>query len=277
MGNCKYCNKDAGFLKSKHPECEAKYNNGCKQIIAILVDAFSNNIDFYLLDSKIKEIVSKSYISADRLQQIFVSAFDTSIDNFLNDGLISEQESRLVARFQQYSNLPQSILNANKSLERVVQSSILQSILSGIIPTPPITINGALPFLLQKNEKLLWLFRNVQCYEQKVRKEYIGRSQGMSFRVMKGVYYRVGGFKGTPVETTHNELVGTGTVGVTDKYLYFSSSQKSLKIAYNKLINIEPYSDGLGLQKDGATARPIFLKGMDSWFVYNLITNLSRI
>ena len=45
---------------------------------------------------------------------------------------------------------------------------------------------------------------------------------------------------------------------------------------YNKLITIDPYEDGIGLQKDGSTAKPIILKGIDGWFTYNVISNLSQ-
>jgi hypothetical protein len=113
--------------------------------------------------------------------------------------------------------------------------------------------------------------------EQKVKREFVGRSQGMSFRVMKGVYYRVGGFKGSPIETTQMVSIGRGMLVLTDKTIYYNCQQKSLKIPYKKLISIEPYSDGVGFQKDGASSKPFFLKGMDSWFTYNLITNLQTI
>lgn len=277
MAQCKYCNTDAGFLKSKHTECEKKHNEGCQNLTSLLLNAFQNFTDFYLLDSQIKTITSSSYISNEIQQHIYSTTFDIAIEKYLNDGVISDQEAKTVARFQQYTALSQQILNANKSLERVVQAKILQQLFSGQTPTSSISINGTLPFLFQKNENPIWVYRNVQYYEQKVKKEYRGRSQGVSFRVMKGVYYRVGGFKGTPIETIQNAHIGTGVVALTEKHIYFSCPQKSFKIAYNKLIHIEPFSDGLGLQKDGTSARPFFLKGMDSWFAYNFIMNLNQL
>jgi hypothetical protein len=32
MGKCKYCGKDAGFFRSKHDECEAKFRSGLLSI-----------------------------------------------------------------------------------------------------------------------------------------------------------------------------------------------------------------------------------------------------
>ena len=66
----------------------------------------------------------------------------------------------------------------------------------------------------------------------------------------------------------------TGTVCMTDKHIYFSSPEKSIKIAYSSILNVDTYSNGLGLQKDGANSKPIFLEGLDSWFGYNVIANL---
>lgn len=89
---------------------------------------------------------------------------------------------------------------------------------------------------------MIWLFRNITLHQQKVQREYVGRTHGMSFRVMKGVYYRTGGFKGHPVETTIMQRIGTGSVCLTDKNLYFASPEKSLKIPYSKVLSIESYS-----------------------------------
>jgi hypothetical protein len=277
MSDCIFCGKDAGFLKSKHSECETKHLNGCSALKNLLLNSFVNGIDFYTIDKKIKSIALDSYINSEILNQIYLNAFDEAILQYLNDGIIADVEKKTVARFQQYTGLPQQVLNSNKSLEKVVQSDILQSVLNGVIPTPAITIQGSLPFMIGKDEKILWVFRDVELVEQKVKREFVGRSQGMSFRVMKGVYYRVGGFKGSPIETTQMISIGRGILVLTDKTIYFNCQQKSLKIPYKKLISIEPYSDGVGFQKDGASSKPFFLKGMDSWFTYNLITNLSNL
>lgn len=274
MGKCKYCGQDAGFFHSKHEECEKKFNQGLASIKQIVSTCFTNKEDFYLKDREIKNIVESSHIDNTTLQQIYCSVFDDAIDNYLNDGVIDTQENQTVARFMQFTGLPQSVLNANQSLEKVVQSKVLQDILQGNVPAPNITINGDFPFLLGKGEHLIWLFRNITLHQQKVQREFVGRSRGMSFRVMKGVYYRTGGFKGHPVETTVMQRIGIGSVCLTDKNLYFASPEKSLKVLYTKILSIESYSNGIGIQKDGANDKPMFLEGINSWFTYNVIANL---
>ncbi|MDB8962976.1 hypothetical protein PN569_08270 [Parabacteroides merdae] len=274
MGKCKYCGKDAGFFRSKHDECEAKFRSGLNQINSIVANCFVTNEDFYLKEREIKAIVANSCIDAISLENEYVKVFDQAVDRYLNDGIISTREEQMVARFLQFTGMQQARLNENKSLEKVLQSKVLEDILSGNKPKPRITIAGDFPFMLGKTENLIWLFRNITLHQQKVRREYVGRSSGVSVRIMKGVYYRTGGFKGHPVETTVMQRVGVGSVCLTDKNLYFSSPEKSLKIPYSKILSVESYSNGVGLQKDGVNDKPIFLENINSWFVYNVIANL---
>jgi hypothetical protein len=94
---------------------------------------------------------------------------------------------------------------------------------------------------------------------------------------MKGVYYRVGAFKGHAVESTERVHIDTGWVVITTKNIYFAGPQKSVRIPYAKIVSFEPFSDGIGLMRDAATAKPqIFVTG-DGWFTYNLVTNLSQL
>lgn len=274
MGMCKYCGQNAGFFHSKHEDCEKKFNQGVASIIQIISNCFINKEDFYLKEREINGVVQSSNIDKFSLQQIYCNAFDDAIDNYLNVGVVDKIENQVVARFMQFTGLPQSILNVNQSLEKVVQSKVLQDILRGNVPTPNITIAGDLPILLGNGEHLIWLFRNITLHQQKIKKEFVGRSRGVSVRVMKGVYYRTGGFKGHPVETTIMQRIGVGSVCLTDKNLYFASPEKSLKIPYSKIISIESYSNGIGLQKDGANDNPMFLEGINCWFTYNVIANL---
>lgn len=176
-------------------------------------------------------------------ETLFVDVLDSAVKNYLNDGIIDEAEKWTVARFIQFSGLPQSVLNRNHAIEKILQAEIIQDILNGKKPQPKITVVGSFPFMLAKNETFLWLFREITFYEQKVHREYRGRSRGLSFRICKGVYYRIGSFKGTPIDSTYIQRIGTGNVCLTDRHFYFSCPEKSLKIPYNRVLNIETYSN----------------------------------
>ena len=63
-------------------------------------------------------------------------------------------KKRILARFIQFSGLPQATLNTNKSLEKMLQSKVIQDILAGNKPAPRIQISGVFPFMLGKDREL---------------------------------------------------------------------------------------------------------------------------
>lgn len=273
MGVCKYCHKDAGWFNSKHSVCEEKNNHGKKEIKAIIRNSFDSKEDFFLHKRQIDNIIDTSFIAQDTLVIIYRELLDEAVTRFLNDGIIDKQEEACIARFIQFTGIPQSTLNTTHALDKVVQSRIIQDVLKGNPIKQIITVAGNFPFILAKNETLIWLYRNIILHEQKTKRDYVGRSRGLNIRVAKGVYYRIGGFKGSPIEKNYMQKIGIGNVCLTDKNLYFSSMEKSLKVPYEKIISIESYSNGIGIQKDGANSKPIFLEGISSWFAYNVIAN----
>src|SRR5690606_10190852 len=113
--------------------------------------------------------------------------------------------------------------------------------------------------------------------EDKNKRHYVGGSQGVGVRVMKGVYYRIGSFKGEAINTTERVHVDTGILVLTNKHMYFAGPAKSLRLPYSKIVSFQPFSDGVGIIRDAATAKPqIFVTG-DGWFSYNLAANLAQL
>ena len=92
-----------------------------------------------------------------------------------------------------------------------------------------------------------------------------------SFRIMRGVYYRVGQSKGKPIEHSHMQSYGKGSLFVTSKNLIFYSAEKSVKIPYSKLVGITPYSDGIEIHKENS--KRMAIQGLDPWFIMNYIQN----
>jgi hypothetical protein len=164
------------------------------------------------------------------------------------------------------NNLPAKYQNSE--IGKLEQMSILKDIQRGIMPGT----NIAAPIILGKNETILWTYNGVSLYQEKITKEWVGRSGGFSFRIIKGVYYRTGGMKGHPVEHSSMELNGVGSLYITNKNLIFYSLQKSVKVPYNKIVGISPYSDGIEVHKDGANQKRMTMQGFDPWFLMNVLS-----
>lgn len=276
MGKCIHCGEKAGFLKKKHKECELKFQQGQNQYVEVIKSSIVGDTDFNDLNEKLDHIRKSSYLPSNLHNELITVAFDSAVEHFLDDGILSPDEEEKVSTFKEEFNVSQEVLDRNGSYMKVGMSSILRDLTEGKIPEQRIKVDGQLPFLFQKSESLIWVFTNVEFYEQQTRTEYRGGSQGVSVRVAKGVYYRTSSFKGRPVKISEMKYIGTGLLVLTTKHLYFGSPEKKFKIPFSKLVSIEPYEDGIGVQKDGVTAKPQVFKNLDGWFAHNAVSNLSQ-
>lgn len=282
MGVCKYCGKPAGFLKSKHAECEVKE----QKRLASVHDALERLSDCVVLcvkspegqpklDGLIEQYKSSGHFSADEIKNALILGWCRSVGVCLEDDVIDVSEEHTLVNFKKAFGLTEEELNADGSHSRVVKSAVLRDLLSGVLPQR-LNLSEALPINLQKGEKVVWAYMMASYFEDKTKRNYVGGSRGVSVRVMKGVYYRVGAFKGTMVESTDRVLVDKGLLVLTDKHIYFAGPSKSLRIPYAKVVSFLPFEDGFGVIRDNQTAKPQIFNNSDGWFSYNLATNLAQ-
>lgn len=283
MGNCKYCGRPAGILRSKHENCEALHKRreqiiktGHQRIISEVLRVIKSNELYDDLQLKIEEIEKFYSIPQGTRSILLVKAWEMAVDEFLEDGVLdSIEEQRLVA-FKERFALSQNDLDNNGALTRTTKAAVLRDILDGVVPNR-ISFAGNLAINLQKNESAVWAFPGSRYLEDKVRRQYVGASRGVSIRIAKGVYYKVGQFRGQAIETTERVHIDTGLVLFTNKNIYFAGPQKSLRLPFQKIVTFEPFSDGIGVIRDTVTAKPqLFVTG-DGWFTYNLAVNLSQL
>ncbi len=275
MGQCKFCGEKAGFLRSAHKECKKTNELGKNNIISLVASKGSISSDLKALELKIEKEASESFINKAEMESLLVKGYEQAVDNAFDDGVLSEDEENALNDLLEHFSLSQTQVDNAGKYTKVVKGAILRDIFDGEIPER-IKIEGNLPFNLQKTEKIVWVFQDVKYYEQKTRTQYVGGSQGVSLRIAKGVYYRTGAFKGERVQTSETIHADTGLLGVTNKHIYFAGENKRFRINYAKIVAFDPFSDGIGVMRDAATAKPQSFVTQDGWFTYNLITNLAQ-
>ncbi len=150
---------------------------------------------------------------------------------------------------------------------------MLKDLQQGILPKQTLTV----PVMLGRGECALWVFDNVTMNQEKITREYVGGSRGMSYRICKGLTYRTGSFKGHPVEQSHMDMVGVGSLVVTNKNFFFHCPTASVKIPYSKLVGVTPYSDGLEVHKEEAKPKRTVFQGFDAWFVMNVLNLVNNL
>ncbi len=275
MGICKFCREPAGFLSRAHKNCKYQYNEAKSDIMSLFKDIDSIDANLQSLEKKITTKAKSGYIDKDKKKQLIIAGWEQAVDNAFADKVLTEEEESTLAKLQNHFSLSQEELDKSGAYSKLVKGGILREILNGIIPEK-LKINEYIPFNLQKTEKLVWIFQDVNYYEEKTRTHYVGGSKGFSVRIAKGLYYRSGAFKGERVQTSERIHADTGLLGVTNKHIYFSGEEKSFRINFDKIVTFEPFSDGIGMQRDTQTSKPQIFITDDGWFTYNLITNLAQ-
>jgi hypothetical protein len=276
VGDCRYCGKPAGWFRQQHKECDAKHHAGCEQILALAQDAIRNSGDLGTMEARAREVASSSYVQDGTVPALLVKAWENAVNAVLEDSVLSVAEETALERAQKHFGWRQDELDKNGTYTTVVKNGVLRDVLEGKVPTR-FRFEGQLPFNFQKDERLLWAFGGVKYYEVRSRRSFVGGYQGVSVRVARGLYYRVGGFRGQPLVSAETVLADTGILGVTQKQLYFTGAAKSFRVRYDKIVSFTAYSDGIGFQRDAATAKPQSFQTGDGWFAYNLITNLANL
>jgi len=276
MGTCLYCGKKVGIFRKYHSECKKKFKEGKQKIIDyIYTESKNNNFDNIV---KIVDIITKeNFIDNNTKKESIIKGWEYAVKKAFDDGILSEQEEKNLTSVITKFSLNQTDLDKNGYYTKLIQGKALREIMNGILPDVIDIDKTSLPFNFQKKEEVIWVFYNVDYYEQKTRRQYQGGSKGVSIRIAKGLYYRVGAFKGETISYTETIHADNGLMVITNKHIYFSGSNKSFRINFNKIVSFQAYEDGIGVQKDGVTAKPIIFKNNQGWFTYNLLSNISNI
>lgn len=276
MANCKYCGQPAGLLRYKHKDCDKRFKDGCSQIFKEAFAAIQHSGDFETIKSRIGAISSQNHIGLPEQQKLLISAWEQAVESFLDDGVLDESEETKLVQYKNYFLLNDNDLDKNGALTKTAKAGALRDLLEGKIPKR-VSVDGGVALNLQKSEQIIWAFPGTEYLEDKTRRQYVGRSSGVSVRIMKGVYYRTSAFKGHPVEYTERVSQGKGMMVVTNKHIYFHGPIKSFRIPFQKIVSFEPYSNGIGITKDAANAKTqTFING-DGWFIYNLVSNINNL
>ena len=282
MGKCKYCGLSAGLLRDYHKECkeayeykELKFNQSVEKVICLTTDYIKDNIDRKEFKGELKSLASTVNINKEEMKEAFVKGWEKTLEDYLDDNILSKDEEDKLTNGADNLNLTQEDLNIRGAWLRAAMAGIVSDVIKG---KKPERIKGEFehPFNLQKSEFLIWVFPNTEYYIEKIKKEYVGGSDAMSIRIMKGVYYRKSAFRGQPVETSFLDKTDTGFLGITNKHIYFGGENtKSFRIRYDKIVTFTPYSDGIGICRDAQTAKPQIFVTHFGWFTYNLVKNLA--
>ena len=121
------------------------------------------------------------------------------------------------------------------------------------------------PSLMAKRGEVVYLETSAALMKEVAVREWRGGSQGFSFRVVKGVRYRVGTTRGHLVTVgTQLQVADTGLLSVTSQRAAFLGSRKTVEMPYAKVIGMQVFSDGISFSLSNRQNAPLLKVTMNT-------------
>jgi hypothetical protein len=221
-----------------------------KEFLAEIINAAE---DAKLTDDEIKEIQSRYKelgLTQDDLKGVRAQAYNAALRAAKSDGAVTAEEATELRKLQHFLMIPESeIARSTKELARL---RLLTEIQKGNPPTVRVS-----NVILKKDEVAHWSEPGSIIEERVVGRRYEGGSHGFSFRIVKGVSYRVGAHRGHIVTDKAAVPVSSGELIVTNKRVIFRGDTKSFNIRLDKLLELNFYKDGVRLTDDKGKPRVV--------------------
>lgn len=236
-----------------------------------IINAYKNNSGYENID------VSLEALSEESRKNAIYGALEGIIAGYQEKGEVSDNDEKRFCELTDHFKIQHSELYNQAFYQEFVKLLVINDLLKGEMPTRVKIPAESILINLQKDEHVLWAFDNVKLYELTKKVTRVGNASGWSGRVLKGLYFRKSYFRGETIVTQNMEYIAAGLAYITDKNMYFSSAERGMRIPYAKIVSYIPYEDGLGILRDGVTAKPLCMKGIDGWFAYNFVKNINNI
>lgn len=242
-----------------------------REFVLDMTNSFDNE-DINIIINKFQNYLNSDTNTNESIDSKVSKIIKALLIHELSGQPLSQEIEDKIYQFMEHFNTKSDDLDF-QTKELIVKGCIVRDLLAGN-PNPKVQVPD-MPFNLKKDEKLIYAFQ-IPVKEVVTKKERIAGSRGVSIRVMKGVYYHMGGSKGQTIETKVNQSLGICSVAVTNQYIYIMSAETSFRIAFNKIVSIYNNGDSIIIYRDGAKNNPLMLEYNDTWFLYNILQNATN-
>jgi hypothetical protein len=285
MAICQYCGQKAGWFSEAHDSCIKKANQGIEALKTCMADAMIRGKPYSEIKSQLDKITAESAISQEQALAAIKEGWSQGVEERSEAQPIGPGEVLVINDTYRAAGLRDEDMTLKTAGSWAMNFSyVIWTVLHNQIEP----YEGPIRFQLQAGEVPVFGFANVLVREERTIKSYVGGYSGMSVRVASGLYYRLGGMRGHAVESTSLQDVDYGSFLMTTRAIYFSGTEKGInfRLPYNQIIKFQPYSDAVGICRNGARER-IFapLKATTAeatralqnsgWFLFNVLQALA--
>lgn len=272
MGECRYCGKPAGFLRYEHSECRQRHDQAAAKIPEYFLEALHATTDTDRVHTMVDQAAAQNFVTPEERDDLVRRGIGAMIHTALSGETFTEADDCRIDDFQKAFSLPAAQLGGDGTA--LTKARILRALDNAQPTAIKVTVDGPLAPRLETDERALWSFSGAHYLTFRSRTHYTGGSQGISIRVMRGVYYRVGSFRGEPVKADYLSTEDSGALTIATRNVYFVGTHKALKIPVRKIASAQLYSDGIEILQNGVSAKPAIFTIDDAPFAANLLARL---
>ena len=170
---------------------------------------------------------------------------------FNADSHLDKQELGTLLDIQKAVGLSDEEVGYDDRIYPYVYGTMIEA--EGKLPVVDETQTGSNQVLLKRNE-IVHFAQDAELKEMKVvQVGYEGGSQGISFRIAKGVRYHVGASRGHLVKDERYIVTSAGALIITNQRVLLapSAGNKPVSIDLKKILSYNCYEDGLIIYKSG--------------------------
>jgi hypothetical protein len=109
MGDCRYCGKPAGLLRSVHKQCDAKHNFGTTAIAGLLERAAKDVSNIGALKSQLEDVAKANFISESELESLVVDNWGKAVETAFEIPFLHQTKNPTLQKLKTHLILPNKI------------------------------------------------------------------------------------------------------------------------------------------------------------------------
>ena len=177
------------------------------------------------------------------------------LDRALGDEVITVEEEQLL------NHAADTIYGAGDASQVALLQAYRPQLFIAMVNDGRLPVLSSAGMILKKGEAL-HLVETAILMKEVVQREFRSGSRGVSFRIAKGVSYRVGASRGRMVEVGRTmEPADQGELRITSTRAVFTGTRKSIEMLHAKLLDLDVYTDGIQFHVSGRQVPPMFRVG----------------
>ncbi|THU31524.1 hypothetical protein FAM09_28275 [Niastella caeni] len=191
--------------------------------------------------------------------------YENAVKQIVSDKMVTVEEQQTLKLLAQQLGINLREAPIDKKLrEEYYFLTLLNALNQGYLPElkPPSIVT-------EKDEMAYW---EISSNLVAARTGYVSKGSPVRIKVEKGVSYKLGSSRSTPIreEVSSNH---PGIFVVTNKRVVFAASQQSFSIPFTQLHSFDTFADGIGLQKNDTELLLQFYDKQMSEVVFKVLTN----